>query len=133
MISNAKEFKRLRESEVQTEYNRAVTEEASLDTWLEVLNIYPDLAFWVAQNKTVPLEILINLADNKDPKVRDMVARKKKINPTIFNKLKNDSEESIRYTLICNNKLTNEQKMQIKTDDSQWLREKIKETMENNT
>ena len=64
MIESAEEFKRLRESEVPEEYRRAAHDEASSETWLEVLNKFPELSFWVAQNKTVPLEILHVLADD---------------------------------------------------------------------
>lgn len=70
MIDSAEEFKRLRESEIHEEYHRAATDEASIEVWSEVLKKYPDLAFWVAQNKTIPLEILYTLTDNEYVDVR---------------------------------------------------------------
>ena len=131
MINSADEFKRLRESEIQDEYHRAATDEASIDIWNEVLEKYPDLAFWVAQNKTIPLEILYTLADNENVDVRCMVARKRKIDNIIFSKLKEDIDESVRHALICNTKLSIEKKQQIKTSDSEWLEKELNEKVAN--
>lgn len=127
MINSADEFKRLRESEIQEEYHRAATDEASIKVWNEVLKKYPDLAFWVVQNKTIPLEILYTLTDNENVDVRCMVARKRKIDDIIFDKLKADIDESVRHALICNTKLSIEKKQQINTSDSEWLEKELKE------
>ena len=70
MISSAQEFKSLRESEIMAEYSRAANEEATIKVWNDVLRIYPDLAFWVAHNKTIQIEVLRILAKNLDPNVR---------------------------------------------------------------
>lgn len=75
MISSAEELKHLRESKNPQDYQRAAQEEASLEVWQEVLVSFPEKAFWVAQNKTVPLEILEQLSKNTDTTVRAMVAR----------------------------------------------------------
>ena len=131
MINSADEFKRLRESEIQEEYHRAVTDEASIEVWNEILRKYPDLAFWVAQNKTIPLEILYTLTDNENVDVRCMVARKRKIDKTIFDKLKVDVNESVRHALICNTRLSIEKKQQIKTSDSEWLEKELNEKVAN--
>ncbi|MEM9391088.1 MAG: HEAT repeat domain-containing protein [Bacteroidota bacterium] len=132
MIKSAEEFKRLRESSIPEEYNRAANEEASIDTWNEVLKKYPDLSFWVAQNKTVPVEVLHTLVGNENVNVRCMVARKRKIDDTIFEKLKEDEDESVRHALICNAKLSIERKKRIKTSDSEWLEKELKEKVPNN-
>jgi hypothetical protein len=42
--------------------------------WLGVIRDYPDMRFWVAQNKTVPVSILGVLAADDDQRVRSMVA-----------------------------------------------------------
>lgn len=106
MIESAEEFKRLRESEVADQYTRAAHDEANLDVWEEVLEKYPDLAIWVAQNKTVPVEILETLAVHRDTKVRDMVARKRKIPESLMLTLAKDKDESIRHALVNNGKVT---------------------------
>lgn len=66
MIESAKEFVRLRKSQIQEEYHRSAHEEASLETWKEVIKQYPCMRSWVAHNKTVPLEILEVLSDEEE-------------------------------------------------------------------
>ncbi|RZT00243.1 HEAT repeat domain-containing protein [Aquimarina brevivitae] len=131
MINSAEEFKRLRESESKSEYQRAFTEKASIEICYDILKKYPDLAFWVAQNKTIPIEILYILAEHKNAKVRCMVARKRKIDDFILDKLREDPDEAVRYVLICNTNLSNEKKKLIKTSDSVWLEKQLKEIVEN--
>lgn len=76
MIGSAEEFRRLRESEKPDEYGRATHDEAPVEVWLEVIRRWPDMRFWVAQNKTVPVPVLEVLVNDPDEKVRDMVLRK---------------------------------------------------------
>lgn len=77
MIDSAEEFVRLRSSDDPAEYRRAAHEEASVQTWLDVVDRFPDMRFWVAQNKTVPLEILERLRHDPDDRVRSMVLLKR--------------------------------------------------------
>ena len=58
MIKDADEFYRLRNSELPEEYNRAANESAELETWLDVIEKYPDMKVWVIHNKTIQIEIL---------------------------------------------------------------------------
>lgn len=105
MISSAAEFRRLRESEDPHEYSRAANEEARMETWREVIRVYPGMRFWVAHNKTVPLEILAELARDADVRVRQMVARKRKISEAIAVVLARDSDETVRAALTYNRTL----------------------------
>ena len=73
MIQSAEEFVRLRTSDDASEYGRAAHEQASEDTWRDVIERFPDMRVWVAQNKTVPLSILELLRHAPDKGVRDMV------------------------------------------------------------
>jgi len=125
MITSAEEFKKLHESELKEEFKRSVHEEASIEVWRDVMHKFPDLAFSVAQNKTVPIKILKELSRNSNARVRSMVARKRKITEEIINVLKVDKDESVRHALMYNKTLTTEQKMAIKTDDSDWLKEEL--------
>ena len=56
VITSAEEFVQLRTSRNPDEYHRAAHEEASVETWLDVIERFPDMRSWVAHNKTVPLE-----------------------------------------------------------------------------
>ena len=77
VIESAEEFVRLRSSEDPAEYNRAAHDSASVSTWLDVIERYPEMREWVAHNKTVPLEILEQLRNDPDERVRWMVLKKR--------------------------------------------------------
>jgi hypothetical protein len=95
-ISSADEFIRLRNSQYSDEYLRAAHEPASMEVWMDVVERYPEARIWVAQNKTVPLDILALLAKDPDPKVRFMVAMKRKLTPELLEVLARDSDEGVR-------------------------------------
>lgn len=102
MISTAEEFVRLRNSEVPEEYGLAVSSPVSEAVWLDVIRYYPELKFWVAHNKTVPMSILRILADDADTRVRASVASKRKLDAELFEKLASDPDASVRNTVACN-------------------------------
>ncbi len=66
---------RLRNSWMPEEYRRAAAEEAPLEVWAQIIERHPDMRFWVAQNKTVPLAILEVLRHDPDKRVQSMVRR----------------------------------------------------------
>jgi len=76
VIESAEEFVRLRTSRDQSEYSRAARDDATEATWLEIIEKFPDMRFWVAQNKTVPLRILEVLRHDEDRQVRNIVRAK---------------------------------------------------------
>jgi hypothetical protein len=73
VIASAEEFVRLRTSDDPADYGRAAHDEATEETWREVIKRFPEMRFWVAQNKTVPLNILEELRMDPDERVRSMV------------------------------------------------------------
>jgi hypothetical protein len=105
-IDSAAEFVRLRESEDPAEYWRAAHEDASIDVWRDVISDYPDMRFWVAQNKTVPVEILTVLAQDADGRVRSMVARKRSIGDEIMKVLAADVDSGVRMSIARHPKVT---------------------------
>ena len=125
MIQDAAEFKWLRENDDLQLQRRASDESASYDTWIEVINNYPELREWVAHNKTVPIEILDLLSADESSQVRSTVARKRKITPEIGERLAVDKSEDVRYALLCNTKLPWSIKTTIFTGDSSWLRSEM--------
>ena len=110
MIESVEQFISLRTSENPEEYNRAAHEEAPAPVWRELIETHPDMRFWVAQNKTVPIEILRSLAGDKDSRVRHMVASKRKLPEDLQILLARDPDESVRNALAHNAKLTDEAK-----------------------
>ena len=106
MINSAEEFCALRVSDDPEEYTRAAYDTASVEVWADVIAKYPDMRFWVAQNKTVPLSILEVLAQDPDENVRSMVARKRKLSESIQLILARDVDPSVRGALARNAKVT---------------------------
>ena len=123
MIESADEFVGLRLSSDPEEYRRAAHESASVDVWFEVVENHPDMRFWVAQNKTVPIEVLELLATDSDDRVRWMVASKRKLSRELFEKLAVDADETVRARVARNPKLPEEIRSRLARDSSQLVRE----------
>jgi hypothetical protein len=104
MIESASEFIRLRESEQPEQQHRATHDFVSDDVWFEVLRERPDLAEWVAVNKTVSLTMLRHLAISPDVRVRYSVAMKRKLDGQLFDLLSRDEDESVRSCIAWNRK-----------------------------
>jgi hypothetical protein len=77
MIESADEFVRPRTSADPAEYRSAAHDEAVERTWRDVIARFPEMRFWVAQNKTVPLSVLEDLRSDPDERVRSMVRAKR--------------------------------------------------------
>lgn len=77
MIESPEEFVRLRSSDDPAEYGRAARDHAHEGTWREIIDRFPEMRFWVAQNKTVPLGILEILRQDEDERVVGMVRMKR--------------------------------------------------------
>ncbi|MCZ8286095.1 MAG: HEAT repeat domain-containing protein [Bacteroidia bacterium] len=131
MIKTADEFITLRQSDNMDEQYRAGHDTSEISVWLEVIKNYPDFKTWVIHNKTIQIEILEILCSDDNPKVRADVAGKRKINDKIFDLLSVDSDENVRYALMCNTKLTLDKKQTIKMDDSPWLTKKFADMVKN--
>jgi hypothetical protein len=121
-IESAAEFIRLRYSDEPADYRRAAGEEAAPGVWDEVIRDYPDARVWVAQNKTVPVEILERLAVDTDPRVRHMVAMKRKLTPQILNALASDSDETVRIRVVMNKKSSKDILERLARDPSERVR-----------
>jgi hypothetical protein len=67
MITSAEEFARLRVSQDSQEYRRAANESVLGSVWIDVVDRFPQLRKWVAQNKTIPIMILDRLSRDSDP------------------------------------------------------------------
>lgn len=101
-IESAEEFRRLRTSEDPDEYRRAAHEEATEATWLQVIDLYPEMREWVALNKTVPLGVLDRLSLDGDERVRSTVASKRKLTPALVARLARDGQAGVRGAIACN-------------------------------
>jgi hypothetical protein len=131
MIASAEEFIRLRTSDLKEEQDRASRDMADTSIWMEVITKFPNYKVWVVHNKSIPIDILEILAQDKDAEVRAEVARKRKINDKIFSWLAVDTDENVKYALICNTKLPKNKKMLIDTKQSKWLKEALNKQLSN--
>lgn len=125
MIETPHEFKRLRESADPEDYARASFDDAPLEVWHQIVATMPEMRFWVAQNKTVPIEILAELARCSDTNTRCMVARKRKITGSIGLILAEDEDETVRAALARNANLPAEVRNLLCTDRSQLVQEAL--------
>ena len=124
-IRSADEFVRLRTSDVEQEYWRAAHEEARIEVWFDVVARYPQMRTWVAHNKTVPIEILIQLATDPDPAVRSAVADKRKLTIDLFRLLAADHDESVGARIAYNRKVPTDVLEQLASDPAKIVREAV--------
>ncbi len=125
MINTAEEFLRLRTSENPDEYHRAAHEEAPIEVWLEVIRRFPDMRFWVAANKTVPVKILDILSNEPDGRVRYMVASKRKLPESLQLKLAVDADPAVRHRIAFNPKATRKVLELLSHDERPEIRELV--------
>src|ERR1017187_4988954 len=102
MINSAKEFVDLRTSERPDDYLRAARESAPLEVWFDIVGKYPEMKVWVARNKTVPMQVLEQLAVDVDPRIRVAVAMKNKLSKDLMLTLSKDSDSSVRERIAYN-------------------------------
>jgi hypothetical protein len=102
MIRSADEFVSLRTSELPAEYLRAAHDSAPNEVWLDVIERFPEMRRWGAQNKTVPVEVLTALASDSDPHVRLMEAMKNKLTNELFALLAADQDDAVRARIAYN-------------------------------
>lgn len=99
MIGSAEEFVRLRTSEDPAEYERAAAEEAAEATWLDVIERFPQMREWVAQNKTIPESVIRRLFAVGDARARLVLAYKRRTPPDLLAALARDADDSVRLAV----------------------------------
>lgn len=123
MIESAEEFIRLRTSDDEAEYQRAASADAPDHVWAELIENHPEMRFWVAQNKTVPVSVLAELASDSDAKVRVMVAMKRKLTRSLFELLASDRDEGVRAAIARNAKCPPDLRDRLRSDASEVVRD----------
>lgn len=128
-IHSADEFVRLRYSNDPADYQRAAGEEVAVGVWRDVIDRYPDARMWVAQNKTVPLEILADLVSDADAEVRHMVAMKRKLTSELLDQLAMDGDEAIRMRAAMHKNVAEETLQRLCDDSWDRIREVVAERL----
>ena len=106
MIESAQDFVRLRTSDSADEQNRASNDSATNDVWRAVIADFAEMRQWVAHNKTLPVEILVELSRDQDSLVRSAVAMRRKIPEVVQLSLAKDRDETVRERIAYNAKAT---------------------------
>jgi hypothetical protein len=102
MIESAEEFVRLVESDDPEERRRSAWESASDQVWRDVIQKDPDMHFWIAQNRTVSLDILWLLSESPDWRARFRVATKRIATPELLDLLSRDTHDAVLSTVVVN-------------------------------
>jgi hypothetical protein len=95
-INSAVEFIRLRTSTNHDDYERSAWASMPVAVWWELLHYHPAMRFWLAHNRTTPLQILAELGRDADARVRYRVALKRACPAVILDQLCKDLDESVR-------------------------------------
>lgn len=70
MINSVDEFIDLRTSDKESDIQRAMEEPAADEIWWELLEKHAELAMWVAENETIPEDVIRTLRNHYDQTVR---------------------------------------------------------------
>ncbi|WEF35469.1 hypothetical protein [Pseudoduganella chitinolytica] len=102
MISSTEEFIKLCSSQDAEAANKTLSENATIETWTEIIETCPERRIDVAQNRTIPDEIMRILASCDDPTVRSLIAQKRRLTLDMFPLLARDPDETVRRAIAAN-------------------------------
>ena len=108
MIESAEEFVALCDRQDAEAIARSMRDTAPLPVWVEIINRYRERHLDVAQNQSIPDEILRILARVENPTVRAVVAEKRRIPRDLFPILARDPDPLVRQKLAGNSKTPTE-------------------------
>jgi hypothetical protein len=86
--------------------SRVRAAQASASVWREILSKHPDLAVWVAANRTVPAEIIEILTAHPRIQVRAAVASNPELHDDAMIRLAHDKSDLVRMRIACNSQAT---------------------------
>lgn len=76
--------------------------------WWDVLARWPELAVWVAANRTIPHEIVVHLATHPRIQVRTAIASNAGLCDAVMMQLAHDKSDLVRMRVACNAQATRE-------------------------
>ena len=81
---------------------------SSTQIWWDVLAQRPDLALWLAANRTLPSEVAARLALHDSVQVRAALASGPCLSDDFMLRLAHDKDEVVRLRVVCNAKASRE-------------------------
>jgi len=103
-MNSASEFVALRTSSAPSDCYRAAHESAPDEVWRDVVINHPEMAQWVAHNKTISTHMMEFIAQHGDVNARMMIAMKGKCPIHVLEMLAFDDHESVRNAVALNRK-----------------------------
>jgi len=101
-IATADEFVALLDMRPLSPSLISAVQAASAAVWWDVLERFPDLAVWVAANRTIPNEIIAQLALHPRIQVRVAIASHPQLPDAIMMQLAHDKSDLVRMRIACN-------------------------------
>ena len=123
VIETAEQFVALRLSEIPEEYRRAAQDSAPDRVWLDVIDRFPEMQKWVAQNKATPVAILSRLARDPDAAVRWWVANANRADVELLRSLAGDPDEAVRHRVSRHKRAPLDVLESLRRDDSTVVRD----------
>lgn len=108
VIVSATEFLKLCASDNPLDTQRSISDTASQDTWDELIKNHRYRWIDIAQNRTIPAEIVRFLATCDDSLVRAVIAENRNIPLDLFSELSKDVDEIVRRKIASNGKTPDE-------------------------
>ena len=131
MIESVEQYIALCEEEGDESQAAIRHDEATEETWLQILASRPDLVRMVTLNKGLPEKVIQHLAAHEDVAVRIDIANKRKLPPDVFVKLSGDKEESVRARLSWNKKTPLEILRKLADDEESIVSEPAQDRLTN--
>lgn len=122
MIENPGEFHRFWMSGNPMLRHKLTHDEASVETWRAIVMSLPEARSTVARNKTLPAEILVMLARDEDPLVREEVAGRRGIPVEAQMILVDDAVMLVRHRLAFNASVGDELRARLVEDRDPTVR-----------
>ena len=123
MIATAQEFLALMRSGEPSDYKRFRFDTAPPEVWRELVNKYPLTNAEVTLNKTVPAEILHEIAKDPSVRVRSHVTMVRRISKETQEILAKDPDSSVRNMLANNAKVSDDLLSLLSADQEAFVRE----------
>jgi hypothetical protein len=105
-LVSAEEFIALLDARPMSPPRIAAAQAVSPSVWWDVLARYPDVAVWVAANRTIPDEIVTHLAVHPRIQVRVAVASNPGLRYELMTQLAHDKSDLVRMRIACNQRAT---------------------------
>jgi len=106
MIVCAEDFARMLADTCADAQRVVSVEVASPQVWWDVIARYPQLAVWVAANRSAPEDVLAHLAEHGSMPTRVAVASSGGVSEALLLRLAHDKDDVIRLRVACNTRAT---------------------------